>query len=172
SSRPSGPSPLPAGSAVAAPGTSWSRALPAPPSLDIVERSIPTPKEDGKQFDPAPLLGGDERFDLPPFLTTDRTPRPRAGRRAEPRSARSLPSEERTRTGTTPAPDGRRRSDAAPPARGRSDPAPAAERTPAPSPTPRLRVTPPPGLPNPDPCATFHDFRRDACYQVLERLTR
>ncbi|MEV5324947.1 hypothetical protein AB0K67_12400 [Nonomuraea sp. NPDC052634] len=32
------------------------------------------------------------------------------------------------------------------------------------------RPAPRPGMP--DPCATFHDFRRGPCYDVLNRLTR
>ncbi|WP_146103489.1 hypothetical protein [Nonomuraea solani] len=46
------------------------------------------------------------------------------------------------------------------------------------SPTPRQKPRPtikprqeePRGLP--DPCATFHDFRRQPCYAFLDRLTR
>ncbi|MFG1943568.1 hypothetical protein [Nonomuraea sp. NPDC048826] len=39
--------------------------------------------------------------------------------------------------------------------------------SPTPAPQPQAEPTLPAGLPGPDPCATFHDFRRDACYQVL-----
>ncbi|WP_268959569.1 hypothetical protein [Nonomuraea antri] len=40
------------------------------------------------------------------------------------------------------------------------------------------RNAPPPEPPpaarrvGPDPCATFHDFRREPCYRLLDDLTR
>ncbi|MEV4221056.1 hypothetical protein [Nonomuraea sp. NPDC049725] len=47
-------------------------------------------------------------------------------------------------------------------------------------PAPAPATTPPPPAPTPastarlgpDPCATFHDFRRDPCYRFLDQLTR
>ncbi|MEU7899421.1 hypothetical protein AB0B45_42045 [Nonomuraea sp. NPDC049152] len=44
----------------------------------------------------------------------------------------------------------------------RSEPRPPAVAPPSPAP-PRAQ---------PDPCATFHDLRRDYCYQLLNNLTR
>ncbi|MEU6780943.1 hypothetical protein ABZ912_17210 [Nonomuraea angiospora] len=40
------------------------------------------------------------------------------------------------------------------------------------APEPDRRADPPPAIPGgADPCATFHDFRREPCYAYLNRLT-
>ncbi|MFI7125399.1 hypothetical protein ACIBQ1_06865 [Nonomuraea sp. NPDC050153] len=39
------------------------------------------------------------------------------------------------------------------------------------APEPDRRADPPPAIPGgADPCATFHDFRRQPCYAYLNRL--
>jgi hypothetical protein len=40
------------------------------------------------------------------------------------------------------------------------------------APRPERRTVPPPARGGADPCATFHDFRREPCYSFLERLTK
>lgn len=79
----------------------------------------------------------------------------------QPGSARIAPQAPNPRQGTPPRPP-RPETHGGP---GRQAPHAGAERRPG-------AATTADRGPAPDPCATFHDFRRGACYSVMRRLTR
>lgn len=145
SSRPAATSPGPGSRA-------WLEAV--PPAGRAVRSAVPTPVG-AVLTSPVPTR--------PPLVAPPR-PAHRPGGRAAPHASPQAPPRVRPEPhpATPPEPD----RDIRP------APEPGRDVRPAPEPDRRVAPAPPPRNGMPDPCATFHDFRRQPCYNFLDRLTR
>lgn len=137
---------------------SWTQVVPSP--------GVPVPAdplasvEAVPSLDPGPPASVHGHPPLPPAPTPHRPAPRRPASVATPPPARTAPKR--------PAPP--RNEVAVPPPA--SSPTPQAPPQARSAPEPDRRADPPPAISGgADPCATFHDFRREPCYAYLNRLT-